>query len=66
MQIIVIYKSKSGYTETYAKWISEDLNCDLKAADDITIEELEKYDVIIYVGGLYVVGIGRLALIKSN
>jgi flavodoxin len=38
MQIIVIYKSKSGYTETYAKWISEDLNFDLKVAGDITIE----------------------------
>lgn len=66
MKTIVIYKSKSGYTETYAKWISEDLNCDLKVADDITIEELEKYDVIIYGGGLYAVGINGLALIKKN
>ena len=66
MKTIVIYKSKSGYTETYAKWISEDLNCDLKVADDITIEELEKYDVIIYGGGLYAVGINGLELIKKN
>lgn len=66
MKIIVIYKSKSGYTKTYAKWISEDLNCALKAADDITIEELEKYDVIIYGGGLYAVGINGIALIKKN
>ncbi|MBS4959124.1 MAG: flavodoxin, partial [Clostridium sp.] len=41
-------------------------NCDLKVADDITIEELEKYDVIIYGGGLYAVGINGLALIKKN
>lgn len=66
MKTIVIYKSKSGYTETYAKWISEGLNCDLKTAKDITGEDLEKYDVIIYGGGLYAVGINGISLIKKN
>lgn len=66
MKIVVIYKSKSGYTETYAKWISEGLNCDFKRAEDTTVEDLEKYDVIIYGGGLYAVGINGISLIKEN
>ncbi len=53
MKTIVVYKSKSGYTKTYAEWISSELNCDLKCAEDIKIDELLKYDVIIYGGGLY-------------
>lgn len=66
MKIIVIYKSKSGYTKTYAKWISEDLNCDIKDAKDITISELEGYDVIIYGGGLYATGINGISILKKN
>lgn len=66
MKSIVIYKSKSGYTETYAKWIAEELKCDLKQASDVAINELQKYDVIIYGGGLYAVGINGIRLIKAN
>lgn len=66
MKTIVIYKSKSGYTETYAKWISEDLDCALKCPSDITIEEIKQYDTIIYGGGLYAIGINGIDLIKKN
>jgi len=66
LKAVVIYKSKSGYTATYAKWIAEELNCDLKEASDVEIHELEKYHVIIYGGGLYAVGINGISLIKKN
>lgn len=66
MKIIVIYKSKSGYTKTYAEWISKDLNCDIKDVKDITISELEGYDVIIYGGGLYATGINGISILKKN
>ncbi len=66
MKAIVIYKSKSGYTETYAKWIAEELKCNLKQAYDVESDELQKYDVIIYGGGLYSVGINGISLIKKN
>ena len=26
---LVIYKSNTGFAEKYAKWLSEELNCDL-------------------------------------
>ena len=66
MRTIVIYKSKSGYTKTYAEWISQELKCDLKSASDVVSDELEKYDVIIYGGGLYAIGINGINLIKKN
>lgn len=66
MKTIVIYKSKSGYTKTYAQWIAEELSCDLKSADEISVNDLKDYDVIIYGGGLYAVGINGISLIKKN
>lgn len=63
---VVIYKSKSGYTKTYAEWISEALQCDLKYAEHLTIEQIQDYDIIIYGGGLYAVGINGISLIKNN
>ena len=66
MKIIVVYKSKTGYTEQYAKWIAEDLDCDLKEANEISMKELDNYDVIIYGGGLYAVGINGISIIKKN
>jgi menaquinone-dependent protoporphyrinogen IX oxidase len=66
MKTIVIFKSKSGYTKTYAQWIAQELNCDLKSAEEISSDELQKYDVIIYGGGLYVVGINGISIIKKN
>lgn len=66
MKTIVIYKSKSGYTETYAKWISQALQCDLVKSDGLKTEELIKYDTIIYGGGLYASMIAGIKLLKNN
>lgn len=30
MKILVTYKSKTGFTKKYAKWIAEELNCETK------------------------------------
>lgn len=66
MNRIVIYKSKTGYTKTYAQWIGEALGCDVREAEDITVDYLKQYDVIIYGGGLYAVGINGVQLITQN
>lgn len=66
MKTVVVYKSKSGYTKTYAEWIAEELQCDLRTGDNTTIDDLDQYDVIIYGGGLYAVGINGISLIKNN
>lgn len=66
MKTIIIYKSKSGYTQTYAQWIAEELNCDVKSAEEVSKEQLQQYDVIVYGGGLYAMGINGVSLIKKN
>jgi menaquinone-dependent protoporphyrinogen IX oxidase len=66
MNAIVVYKTKYGSTKTYADWIEEELNCKIADAKEITIDELEKYDTIIYGGGLYAEIINGVSLITKN
>lgn len=66
MKTVVVYKSKSGYTRTYAEWIAEELGADLKENNRLKAEEMLGYDTIIYGGGMYAGGINGLKLIKQN
>ncbi len=66
MKKIVVYKTKYGSTKTYADWIGEELNCSVTDAKDITIDELETYDTIIYGGGLYAEIINGVSLITKH
>jgi len=54
---IVIYKSKYGATDRYAKWISEELDCPMVELSDFKKKEIENYDNIIYGGGVHAGGI---------
>lgn len=60
MRIAVLYRSKSGYTERYARWISERLAADLLRVGDIRREDLAPYGLVIYGAGLYAAGINGL------
>lgn len=53
MKKIVIYKSKKGYTEYYAKLIGESVDADVYRMDQITLEVLADYDTVIFGGGIY-------------
>ncbi len=66
MNTLVIYSSKSGYVENYAKWIKEELNCDICSTKEASLEVMQSYDTIIYGGGLYAVGINGIQIIKDN
>ena len=66
MNAIVVYKTKYGSTKQYADWIGEELNCRVTDAKDITAEELQNYDTIIYGGGLYAEVINGVSLITKN
>ncbi|NMF07222.1 flavodoxin domain-containing protein [Clostridium beijerinckii] len=66
MKTVVIYKSKTGFTKKYAKWIAEELSADIFNASKMNINTLNKYDTIIYGGSLYAVGIIGVGLIKKN
>ena len=66
MNAIVIYKSKYGSTKTYAQWIAEELDCEAVDAKEVKIDDLLKYDTIIYGGGLYAEVISGVVLITRN
>lgn len=66
MKIAVIYQSKYGFTETYAKWIAEDLGAELLIANKVKPADLQKYSTIVYGGGLYAGGVSGIALLTKN
>lgn len=66
MKIAVIYKSHYGFTETYAKWLAEDLNADLLQVNRIKSADLQQYETIIYGGGLYAGGVNGISFITKN
>jgi len=66
MRIIVVFKSKTGFTRKYAEMIADELAADIYEVPKITLEKLKNYDVIIFGGGLYAGGINGINLIKKN
>ena len=61
-KIAVLYKSKYGATRTYAKWISDKLHADLYGIDNVTFQNLDTYDFIVFAGALYA---GKLSSAKG-
>ena len=66
MKTVVIYKSKTGFVKKYAEWIAEELSADIFEASKVTSDMLTTYDIVIYGGGLYAVGINGVKLITQN
>lgn len=56
MKTLVLYRSKTGYTEKYARWLAQELGCEAKEFRDSEGNWAE-YDTVIYGGGLYAGGI---------
>lgn len=48
MKTIVIYRTKTGFTQKYAQWISEDLGCESITATQAARHDLSTYDLVIY------------------
>ncbi|MDD5944545.1 MAG: flavodoxin domain-containing protein, partial [Clostridia bacterium] len=62
----VIYGSKYGSTKQYAEWIAEELEADVFDVKGSSIDVIEKYDTVIFGGGLYAGGITGLDFIAKN
>ena len=60
--VAVLYKSKYGTTRTYAKWIADKVHGDLYGIDNISFENLNNYDFIVFAGALYA---GKLSSVKG-
>ena len=66
MKSIVVYESRYGSTERYAKWIGEELNCKVSKIKDVSIDELLNYDNIVFGGWLEAGKIKGLKDISKN
>lgn len=66
MSTVVIYKTKYGATKKYADWIAEELNCEAVDAKETVIEDILKYDTVIYGGGLYAEVINGVHMLTKN
>ena len=66
MRTAVVYKTKYGSTGVYAEYITKALSADCFEAKKITATELQKYDNIVYGGGLYAEVINGVGLITKN
>ena len=51
--ILLIYKTKTGFTEKYSTWIAEETNCKMISFAKIPTLNLNNYDIIIYGAGLH-------------
>ena len=64
---IVIYKSKYGTAEQYARWIAEELECEIKELDEATKDDIRGHSNIIFGGGVHAGGIeGRDKFVKFS
>ncbi|MEL7626245.1 MAG: flavodoxin domain-containing protein [Anaerolineaceae bacterium] len=62
-KVLVLYKSKTGFSQRYAEWIAKELQCDLIGLPDFKEQSLAEYGLIIYGSGLYagqINGIGKI------
>lgn len=62
-KVLVLYKSKTGFSERYACWIADDLQCDLASLADFEKDSLSQYALIVYGAGTYagsIHGIGKI------
>jgi flavodoxin len=63
---VVVYKSKTGFTEEHARWIAEDLHCGAISLEKFNPSGLNGYDEIIFGGGIYAGRINGINFIKDN
>jgi hypothetical protein len=66
LKIAVIYTSLSGFTQTYAQWLAEDLQADIFNLSDVLKQDKSEYSIILYGGSLHAVGINGLKRFFKN
>lgn len=65
MRIIVIYKSKTGFTKRYAEWIAEELKCDILDYKNLSRSSIAEYDFVIYGSRVHAGKIDGIKKIKA-
>ena len=48
MKILVVYKSKTGFTKKYAEMIAKETSCDMVELKKTTVAKMGEYDVVVF------------------
>lgn len=64
--ILIVYKTKTGFTKKYVDWISEMITCQTISFDQINNIDINNYDIIIYGSGMHAGRIRGLKEFKKN
>lgn len=59
--IVIIYKSKTGFTQKYAEWLAEELGCEAIPYEKRKQADISACSLVLYGGGVYA---GTMAGIK--
>ena len=65
-KFLVLYQSKYGSTKKYAKWLADELACDMMEIKNADIAQVQQYDTVILGGGIYAGGVAGLSFIKKH
>lgn len=65
MKTIVVYTSKTGFTETYGNWIAQELKCEAIRYKELNKDKLQGIDTIIYGGGIMAGRVAGLDKVKK-
>lgn len=65
MKTIVVYSSRTGFTERYARWIAEELECECKTIKAVNEKLLAEYDCIIYGGWMMASNISDMVRLRK-
>lgn len=63
---LIIYQSKYGATQKYAKWLQEATGYDCIRTKDASVEKAAQYKTIVLCGGKYASSIAGLSFLKKN
>ena len=66
MNAMIIYHSKTGFSQRYAQWLAEDLGCQAVPYRDRKSVSLPQYDTVILLGGLYAGNMSGLGWLKKQ
>jgi len=65
MNIVVVYKSESGFTAQYAKWIAEELHSECYDIKDLKPGKIKNNTTIVFGGSLHATGINGYKKLKQ-
>ena len=66
MKLLILYKTKYGSTEQYAKWIAEEVKADISDIESFNINSLDNYEAIIIGSSTYMGQIQMKGFLEQN